>query len=399
MEAPSTILIVDDDARGREVLQGLLSPEGHRLELAGGGVEALQKARALRPDVILLDIMMPDMDGFDVCKAVREDPLIREIPIILVTALDDRDSLLQGLEAGADEFITKPFNRLEMRTRVRSLLRLNRFKRLNEERKGVEQALAGVVSLLSDFLSLTAPQAFSLAECTRVRSVQLAEALGYTNLLPFELAGLLSRLGSLTLPPSLLHKVANRAELTPAEKALWGRVPEITRNLLRKVPQFREAAEAIFLQEKNYDGSGFPDNGQRGTSLPLVARVLRLAADLAALDVRGIPPGEALVELHAHEGRYDPELLATLEQIIQQQTGEATLHPVIREVRFAQTQIGWRLRQDLVARDGTLLLTAGNVITQAVYERILNFAHVAGIKEPILVEHYEPASVETALTP
>jgi putative two-component system response regulator len=76
--------------------------------------------------VVLLDVMMPDMDGFDVCRVLRADPRTAEVPIILVTALDDRDALLQGIDAGADELIVKPFNRLELRTRLRSLTRINR---------------------------------------------------------------------------------------------------------------------------------------------------------------------------------------------------------------------------------------------------------------------------------
>ena len=125
---------------GRETLEALLSPEGHQLVFANSGAEGLAHATELSPDLVLLDLMMPDMSGFDVCRALRESPQRAEVPIILVTSLDDRASRLRGIEAGADDFITKPFDGVELRTRVRSILRLNRYRRLLDERRDAEAA-------------------------------------------------------------------------------------------------------------------------------------------------------------------------------------------------------------------------------------------------------------------
>ncbi len=115
---PSTILIVDDDPIGREMLAVLLAPEGYRLIFAIDGAEALSQAALLLPDLILLDAMMPKMDGFEVCRRLRTDPLLGEVPVIMLTALDNRESRLQAIEAGADDFISKPFDRIELQARV-----------------------------------------------------------------------------------------------------------------------------------------------------------------------------------------------------------------------------------------------------------------------------------------
>jgi DNA-binding response OmpR family regulator len=131
----STILIVDDEPRGRETLEALLLPLGHRLEFAGSGAQSLEQAAALQPDLILLDVMMPDMDGYEVCRRLRLDVDLAEVPVMLVTALDDRDSRVKGLEAGADDFISKPYDRMELRARVKTVLRLNRYRRLVAERR------------------------------------------------------------------------------------------------------------------------------------------------------------------------------------------------------------------------------------------------------------------------
>src|SRR5215475_3413973 len=109
MYPPNTILIVDDEPLGRETLTALLQPQGYQLRFAANGPEALAQAAACPPDLILLDVMMPGMDGFEVCRRLRADPLLREAPVIMLTALDDRVSRLQGIEAGADDFVSKPF--------------------------------------------------------------------------------------------------------------------------------------------------------------------------------------------------------------------------------------------------------------------------------------------------
>ncbi len=135
MNAPATILIVDDLAANRDTLVELLTADGFRLVEAGDGVHALALAAANPPDLILLDIMMPGMDGLEVCRRLRSDARLAEVPVIMVTSLDDQASRLAGLEAGADDFISKPFNRAELRARVRTITRLNRYRRLHEQRR------------------------------------------------------------------------------------------------------------------------------------------------------------------------------------------------------------------------------------------------------------------------
>lgn len=135
----STILIVDDEQSGQNTLEALLLLGNYNLIFAPNGNEALQKAREFIPDVILLDIMMPDMDGFEVCQQIRSDPDLFEIPVIMVTALDDRDSRLRGLEVGANDFVTKPFDRVELRTRIRTIAYLNRQRRLRTMELQIER--------------------------------------------------------------------------------------------------------------------------------------------------------------------------------------------------------------------------------------------------------------------
>jgi len=135
----STLLIVDDNASARETLIAMLEYDNYHIEQAKDGAQALRLLQQTRPDLILLDVMMPGMDGFEVCRRIRSTPDLAEVPIILVTALDDRASLLQGLEAGADDFLSKPVDRYELLARVRTITRLNRYRTLQEQRENLRQ--------------------------------------------------------------------------------------------------------------------------------------------------------------------------------------------------------------------------------------------------------------------
>ncbi|MBT3198431.1 MAG: response regulator [Phycisphaerales bacterium] len=124
MIADSKILVVDDNEQNLELLVAYLESLKCPVVTAFDGVDALEKIAAEKPDLILLDIMMPRMSGFEVCRKIKSDPTTRDIPVIMVTALNELTDIERGVESGTDDFITKPVNRLELTTRVKSLLRV-----------------------------------------------------------------------------------------------------------------------------------------------------------------------------------------------------------------------------------------------------------------------------------
>jgi signal transduction histidine kinase len=142
----SKILIVDDEPSARETIEALLLKEDYQLEFAKDGYEGLKIAEAVQPDLILLDVMMPGMNGFEVCRRIRATPTLAEVPIIMVTALDDRSSLLLGIEAGADDFLSKPIDRQELRLRVRTIIRLNRYRTLVKQRENLRAMAEHVIA-------------------------------------------------------------------------------------------------------------------------------------------------------------------------------------------------------------------------------------------------------------
>ena len=154
-DRPARVLIVDDEPHNRQLLEVMLAPDGYLLQTAASGEEALAIVAQQPPDLILLDVMMPGMDGYEVTATIKGDPATRNIPVIIITALDDRHARMLGLNAGAEDFLSKPVDRAELSCRVRNLVRLkaygdyyDRYSRVLERR---ERMLTTTLSSISDF--------------------------------------------------------------------------------------------------------------------------------------------------------------------------------------------------------------------------------------------------------
>ena len=148
--APQRILVVDDTPLNVKMLADILTFKGYQVVTAGGGKEGLAKVQSEKPDLVLLDVMMPDMNGYDVCRALRADPATERLPVVMVTALDPGKERANGLEAGADDFLAKPINQPELLARVRSLLRIKAYQdtvaRQAEELKALNDSLEARVN-------------------------------------------------------------------------------------------------------------------------------------------------------------------------------------------------------------------------------------------------------------
>ncbi len=186
-QSPATILIVDDELQNRKLLEVLLRPEGYRTVCAASGEEAMILTRQQTPDLVLLDIMMPDMDGYQVARALKENPATSNIPVIMLTALTDRDTRLAGLNAGAEEFLTKPVDRNELWLRVRNLLRLKEYGDFLKDHSHLLEA------------QVKAQVEARTADLQRATALQLADAarqVSILNALPAHIA-LLDREGTI----------------------------------------------------------------------------------------------------------------------------------------------------------------------------------------------------------
>ncbi len=274
----STILIVDDESAGRDTLEAILAGEDYHLEMAGNGVQALEKIRQLLPDVVLLDVMMPGMTGFEVCQTIRGDYKVAEIPIILVTALDDHESLMQGLESGADDFITKPFDRYELRARLHGITRLNRYRKLLNERANIDdahrllmEAYDATIEGWSNAMDLRDKETEGHTRRVTDMTLVLARAMGmrYDQLMHARRGALLHDIGKLGIPDNILLKAG---QLTDEEWAIMRKHPQYAHELLAKISYLQPALDIPFCHHEKWDGSGYP-RGLKGDEIPLAARL------------------------------------------------------------------------------------------------------------------------------
>ncbi len=278
MTRKASILIVDDEAAGRATMESILAGLGTDLHLASNGAEALEMAAAHPPDLVLLDVMMPGMDGFDVCRRLRADPVLAELPIIIATALDDRNSKLMGLEAGADDFVTKPIDRIELIARVQTILRLNRYRKLVSRMEALERAHlelehaydATVESLIRaldsrDHETEQHTQRVMKMAVLLARRFEFSEAeIGHVRR-----GALLHDVGKIGIPDGILGKPG---PLTEAEWAIMRRHPQIAFDMLRDVPYLRPALDIPYCHHEKWDGTGYP-RGLAGEAIPLSARI------------------------------------------------------------------------------------------------------------------------------
>ncbi|MCX6057855.1 MAG: response regulator [Chloroflexi bacterium] len=278
---PSTILIVDDEAGGRYTLESILEEQGYRIEMAESGRDALEKAHQFLPDVILLDVMMPDMDGFEVCERIRKDPILAEIPIIMLTALDDRKSFLTGLEVGADDYITKPYDRRELRARLQGITRLNRYKKLLDERANIEiaheQLLAAYDATITGWskaLDLRDKETEGHSQRVANLSGKLAEMIGIgaEEMLFIRRGSLLHDIGKLGVPDSILLKPD---KLTEEEWVIMRKHPQYAYDMFYPIEYLRPSLDIPYCHHEKWDGSGYP-RGLKADEIPLSARIFAI---------------------------------------------------------------------------------------------------------------------------
>lgn len=310
------ILVVDDESASLAALEALLRREGFEVRGSSDGASALVECAAFRPDLILLDIMMPGMDGFEVCRRIKATPETRLTPVILITGLSRSEDRIEGINAGADDFLSKPIDINELLARSRSLLRL---KQITDE---LENAEAVLLSLAH---SIEARDPYTHGHCERLAemSVKLGEQLAMPDdhIKALGWAGTVHDIGKVVVPDAILLKPG---PLPEDEMAVMRKHSAVGERICAPLKSFRYVLPIIRHHHEKSDGSGYPD-GLRGEEIPLTARILQLADVYDALTTdrpyRTAVSSETalqLMEEEAARGWWDVELFAAFRKMIRE---------------------------------------------------------------------------------
>jgi putative two-component system response regulator len=307
LKAPGTVVVADDSLPNLDLLVTILTRDGYTVHAARDGAAAMELVLDESPDVVVTDVVMPKLTGFELCQRIKGDVATRLIPVVLVTGLDGTQERIEGIDAGADDFLTKPVNAQELRARVRSLVRLKRF---TDELDSAESVI------LSLALTVEARDPYTGGHCARMASY--ASLFGMALGLPDEDVAALSRggylhdVGKIGVPDAILLKAGR---LTAEEFAVMKRHPVTGDRLCGDLKLLRLVRPIVRFHHERTDGSGYPD-GLVGDAIPLLAQITGIVDVYDALTTdrlyRSALAPEAVVaglEVDAKRGLFRPDLV------------------------------------------------------------------------------------------
>jgi len=313
-----TILIVEDNDSLRIGISEMLTIEGFSVWSARNGVEAVEILKTVFPDLILSDVMMPEMDGFDLYSEVRSHPELISIPFLFLTARTDPEDSLRGRTLGADDYLTKPISRDELVTTIRS--RLNRSRQVKLAQ--IEQAYVASMTLLAGAIEARSPISNNHIERVTETCLLLAGYLGWSerSLPAMRFAAILHDIGKLNIPDLIL--LSNKT-LTESD---WDEIKRHTITgveMIRGIPLLSEAIPIIRHHHERWDGKGYPDN-LAGLAIPPGSRLLAVVDSLDTMVSPRVYAAQlnleaALDELGQLAGlKYDPTFVQALRNVWQE---------------------------------------------------------------------------------
>ena len=266
--APSaSILIADDDDISARFLKRLLTREGHHVSIVHSGDEALRACAANPPDLVLIDLVAPAGHGFEVCRRLKEQSLTRFVPVVIVTAESERRDRLDGINAGADDFVAKPFDATELHARIRSLVRL---KRYTDELESAEAVILGLGA------TIEARDPSTNGHCQRLAhyATRLGRSLGLdeTDIGALERGGFLHDIGKIAVPDCVLLK---DGKLDAQESRVMRKHPIVGDSLCAGLRSLNNVRPIVRHHHERLDGSGYPD-GLRNSEVPLLAQIVSI---------------------------------------------------------------------------------------------------------------------------
>ncbi len=317
MDKQPKILIVDDNKVNVELLRTQLKPYPYDLETAYDGEEALAKVQKTNPDLILLDLMMPKVSGFEVCRAIKQNKETQFIPVIVITALQELDDKLKAIELGADDFLIKPINRLELTTRIKSLLHL---KSLHDDLDTSENILFSLAG------ALEAKDFYTRGHSERVGDLgfKMGRKLGLSErqLEAIRKGSLLHDIGKIGVKETILLKPG---KLTDEEMAHIKSHPKRGFDICSPLRSIEDCLPIIRSHHERIDGQGYPD-GLRGEDIPLLAKIIAVADSFDAMTTdrpyrKGMTKEQAL-KIYENErdgGQWEPELVDILVEVLKEE--------------------------------------------------------------------------------
>ena len=368
-----TVMVVDDQPANLKLMEEMLRRAGYQVQSFPRGRMALAAGAQHAPDLILLDINMPEMDGFEVCARLKADPKLTNIPIIFLSAQNEMEDKVRAFRAGAMDYVTKPFQIEEVHARVETQLELQRVRR--SERDLLENTLNGAVKTLAELIHYTGPALAARSRAILGMVVSAAAQLNLENQWQYELAATLCLIGCITLPAETFERAYSRVPKGPDDE-MFRAHPENGARLLANIPRL-ETVAGMIRRQQTVTSDAVPED-----PATLGACLLRMAVELDRRMFVGLSFPEALRQLKMTAHGLP---LAILDAVRAHRPAPAAFDS--RNLGVLELRVSMIVEDDVVTNDGNfLILGKGSALNATAIDKIRNFDRTRGIRQPIRVQ-------------
>lgn len=373
------ILVADGEDENLTLMEEILVANGYEVIKAKTGWEAFDIALEEQPDLILLEILMPEMDGYDACVKLKADPSTKEIPVIFVTSKTEEINETVGFESGAVDYIRKPISIPVLLARVKNHLSIRETR--EELLELLSKSLLGSIQVLYDILYIIDPAFHGMLPRIRHYVENIANYLNLPDSWQLELSIMLSHIGSDDIPSEILQKIKAGKLLSEAGNKMYDMHPKIAWDLISKLPDLGISIKMIGNQKLLLDKNKKIQDRPLSDVVELGRQLLRVVIDYDKLVASGITANEALASMYKKKGVYAPALLYALEAIYKNDQKRS-----VEKLLFDELKEGHVLIEDLYTKSGALIIKKGRKLTENTITMLRPFATTQGFKEPIIVK-------------
>ena len=371
------VMLIDDEPN---VLSGLKRQlrKKHNIITANSGSDAIGILESSPPiAVVMCDMRMPGMDGIETLQSIKKKS--PDTVRTMLTGNADQKSAIDAINKGQIfRFFSKP---CEIEILEQGLAdAIKQYRLVEAEKELLEQTLAGSVKILTDVLSLSDPKLFEHSSRVRNWVGKLKSKLKLENAWHLNLAVMLAPIGNVSVPKEILLKHLNGDLLTSQELHIVEQVPEISRDLISNIPRLEAVAEIVYYQDKNFDGSGFPDDDICGDKIPQVSRLLKITNDLAKITETATPTSTDFDFISRNASHYDPSLLSMVRRELMVEIETEANRRELVQIKVELIRPGDLLKDNIVTTDGQLLLARGLEISEAQVRKIRGLSKVGRVK-------------------
>lgn len=381
MITKARILIVDDTDEYRVSFSELVKSLEHDPYEAADGAQALEFVKTqFVPDIILLDIQMPEMDGYQVLEKLKADEVLKTIPVIMVTTIDNIESVIRCIQLGADDYITKPIQPEILKARIsNSLVKLDYLKVKQEM---LEKTLTGTIRMASDILLIVNPQIFGFASRVRKLAHLVADSMKIKDCWMIDLASIFIFTGCVTIPDDITERLFNGKSITANERKNYEESVLVSYRLIKNIPRLEKVAVIIKYCHKKINGAGVPeDEILHKTQIPDGSKILKVVMDYLELTITESNQTVIFDTMKTRSERYDQSIVENLKEVIiresMQEVKEVMIKNLVQDMVFAE---------DVHTEKGDVKLASKwQEATMALIQRIQNVSQKMKIHEPVKV--------------